>query len=262
MKRGALVHSPSGEAQRSSVTGALRSLYRLSAVLATLTVTLAAPLLYVSHLSVQLQAERALERPKSQQSEPDVSPPPFVIPSPLPFPELRALDDQRSYSFRIPNAEFSLQVSAPREWAWRALTGDVVRFAPESPSSPEPGSVLTFSSGCFGSCDDLSDNISSSLQQHIQALTRQGMTPRVTHWHVHHRGWVEYSLLTDSPEGQATLTGVSMRWEEEWLNALRCEMSAPIDYPLESEELLHLAWNQWAPLFLARCRDYKVLSWN
>lgn len=220
------------------------------------------PLYYVSSLSELIKASESSQSSASEKVEAPQAPPPFVIPQPLPFPTTRELPKQEHYRFRIPNAEFSLEVQAPEQWSWRALTSDVVRFSPKSALSPESSSVLTFSSGCFGSCDDLSQNIAESLQRHLHALNRQGITPRVTHWYVHHKSWVEYSILTDSADGQAMLMGVSMRWEEEWLNALRCEMSAPIDYPLESEELLHLAWKQWSPLFVRRCRKYKVLSWN
>ena len=97
---------------------------------------------------------------------------------------------------------------------------------------------------------------------HLRTLSRQGVNARVVHWHVHHASWLEYSLLTDNAEGQAQLTGVTLRWEDEWLNALRCEMSAPIELPFEHEEVLHLAWDLWAPLFVSRCRELKVLSWE
>jgi hypothetical protein len=227
-----------------------------------LSVSLVGPLYYVDSITEWLKMSEPEESADPQAQASQSAPPAFLIPQPLPLPMRGELPSQERSKFRIPNAEFSLSVQVPEQWEWRALTSDLVRFTPKSPLSPEPKTVLTFSSGCFGSCDDLSKNIASALQRHLHALNRQGITPRVTHWHVHHKGWVEYSILTDSADGQAMLTGVSLRSEEEWLNALRCEMSAPIDYPLESEELLHLAWRQWAPLFVLRCRNYKVLSWN
>ena len=129
------------------------------------------------------------------------------------------------------------------------------------PSAGERSTRLTFSAGCFGSCDTIEDNIANALKVYLSDLTRQGRAPRLTHWHVHHSAWVEFSVLTN--EGDTTrLTGVSVRWSPKWLNALRCEMSAPIAFPAESEEVLHLAWDMWAPLFVSRCRELKVLSWE
>jgi len=186
---------------------------------------------------------------------------PYLIPRPLPFPAPRALGGQRDYTFEIPDAEFKLRVRAPAGWAARPLSGEVVRFEPARPPADERSTRLTFSAGCFGDCDAIEDNIANALKVYLHDLTRQGRAPRLTHWHVHHSAWVEFSVLT--AEGDVTrLTGVSVRWSPRWLNALRCELSAPIDFPAESEEVLHLAWDQWAPLFVTRCRDYEVLSWE
>lgn len=186
---------------------------------------------------------------------------PYLIPRPLPFPEPRPLTGQQAYTFEIPDAEFELRVRAPAGWAARPLSGEVVRFEPARPDAAERNTRLTFSAGCFGSCDTIEDNIANALKMYLNDLTRQGRAPRLTHWHVHHSAWVEFSVLTS--EGEVTrLTGVSVRWSPKWLNALRCELSAPIDFPAESEEVLHLAWDEWAPLFVTRCREYEVLSWE
>lgn len=262
MKRSVNFDPLSSGPQASSTWRSWACFARLCGVLLILSTLLSGPLIGVERLSEVHEPSAPQEAKADEVQQALNEPPPFLIPEALPFPLDEELPKQEPYAFRIPNAEFSLEVEAPVSWAWRALTSDVVRFSPKTPMSPEPLSVLTFSSGCFGSCDDLSKNISGSLSRHLEALSRQGLTPRVTHWYVHHQGWVEYSFLTDGADGQAVLNGVSMRWEEEWLNALRCEMSAPIDYPIESEELLHLAWKQWIPLFVKRCRMYKVLSWN
>jgi hypothetical protein len=185
----------------------------------------------------------------------------YLIPRPLPFPEPAPIQGQRAYTFSIPDAEFELRVKAPVGWAARPLSGEVVRFEPARSSAQERSTRLTFSAGCFGSCDTIEDNIANALKVYLNDLTRQGRAPRLTHWHVHHRAWVEFSVLTSEGD-TARLTGVSVRWSPEWLNALRCEMSAPIDFPAESEEVLHLAWDLWAPLFVTRCRDYEVISWE
>lgn len=235
---------------------------RFSILSLIFSISLVGPFAYVNLLDQLNQKSEPTSRESSPSQSIVETLPPFVIPEPFPFPTLQELPKQERYTFRIPNAEFSLEVHAPELWEWKALTSDLVRFSPNSPTSPEPFTRFSFSSGCFGSCDDLSQNIAESLQRQLQTLNRQGITPRVMHWYVHHKSWVEYSILTDDAEGQALLTGVSIRWEEEWLNALRCEMVAPIDYPLENEEVLHVAWKQWIPLFVKRCRKYKVLSWN
>lgn len=245
-----------------SLFKALHLLTRLARLALPLVAVVTACLIGVEALDVEQQEVLKTRTTQEARKTKAQALPPLLIPEPLPFPAQLSVQDQVPYRFKVPNAEFTLEARAPRLWGWKALSGEVVRLAPSGPESPEPKSVVTVSTGCFGPCDDLSRNIANALITHLRTLSRQGVNARVVHWHVHHASWLEYSLLTDNAEGQAQLTGVTLRWEDEWLNALRCEMSAPIELPFEHEEVLHLAWDLWAPLFVSRCRELKVLSWE
>ena len=185
---------------------------------------------------------------------------PLLIPDGFPFPEVdaSAFTSEKSHTFRITDAEFTLKVSVPSKWQKFNLGTEAVRFDSGSRYSGE----VTFSTGCFGNCDTLERNIARSLSTHIRKVERQGRIPRVTHWHVHHKTWIEYSFLFRDAQGQAWLNGVTVKWSPQWLNAIRCEYLAPIDLAFENEEVLHFAWDGWAPAFIHYCRDFKVLSWE
>lgn len=186
------------------------------------------------------------------------SPPEWLTPEPLPFPSMTSLRDGMRSRFKIPAAEFKLAVERPQSWSYLELSEDQVRFQ-NSNSSEE---YVSFSAGCFGDCDRVESNIAESLASHVEHDYHRGQDPRVVHWYVHHKTWVEYSLLYRESDGRAWMTGVSVRWSPQWLNALKCTYRAPVNFPYESEQVLHLAWDIWAVEFIRYCRRYEVLSWE
>lgn len=187
-----------------------------------------------------------------------VTVPEWLIPEPLPFPKLKPLENGTVTQFKIPEAEFTISIEQPNDWSKIILAGDTVRFQPQDQMNQHS----TFSAGCFGDCDRLEQNIANSLSMHVEQDHDRGLDPRVMHWYVHHKAWVEYSLLYRKDDGSAWLSGSSLRWSEEWLNVIKCTYRAPINFPYENEEVLHLAWDIWAPEFIRYCRNYKVISWD
>jgi len=184
---------------------------------------------------------------------------PWFIPEPLPFPVVR--DDARlkRRKFELSEAGMGLSVLMPPLWKKESLDAeDQLRF--HDPAHRDE--YVRYSAGCFGSCDDLEENIAESLIRRAQRDYHKGLDPRVVHWHVHHKTWVEYSLLYRDLQGAAWLVGVSTRWSNKWLYALRCEYRASIQLPYERQEVLHLAWDVWAPQFIRFCRQYEVTSWE
>ena len=182
----------------------------------------------------------------------------WLIPEPLPFPTVTALTNATKKSFKIPEAEFKLAIQKPKPWSFMALTGDTVRFQDLSHNDE----YVSFSAGCFGDCETIEANIAESLSNHVQRDHHRGLDPRVVHWYVHHKTWVEYSLLHRENDGTAWMIGISVKWSPEWLNALKCVYRAPVIFPYESEEVLHLAWDIWAVEFIRFCRNYEVVSWD
>lgn len=183
----------------------------------------------------------------------------WINPEPLPFPTVHPEPLSSLRRFKIPDAEFHLASSIPK--AWKPVTlrsGEMVRF--QNPQ--QRGEYAVFSAGCFGACEDVERNIAESLMTFVQRDHRLGRDPRVVHWHVHHKAWAEFSLLYRNTKGETWMIGISTRWEKDWLNALRCEYRAPIHFPYEQEEVLHLAWDMWATQFIKLCRQYEVLSWE
>ena len=183
----------------------------------------------------------------------------WFIPEPLPFPVVRDDPKLSRRKFELSEAGINLSALMPPTWERISLNaGDKLRF--HDPRDREE--YVRYSAGCFGSCDDLEENIANSLTRRAQRDYHKGLDPRVVHWHVHHQTWVEYSLLYRDLEGGAWLVGVSTRWSNQWLYALQCEYRAPIDLPYERQEVLHLAWDVWAPQFIRLCRQYEVTSWE
>ena len=184
--------------------------------------------------------------------------PEWLIPEPLPFPPLTQLTGGVKSRFKIPAAEFKLSIERPQSWTLLELSEEQVRFQ-EGGKSEE---YVAFATGCFGDCDRMEENIADSLAVHVERDHHRGLDPRVVHWYVHNKTWVEYSLLYRESDGRAWMTGVSMRWSPEWLNAIKCTYRAPVLFPYESERVLHLAWDIWAVEFIRYCRQYEVLSWE
>ena len=183
----------------------------------------------------------------------------WFIPEPLPFPVVRDDPSLKLKRFELSEAGIGLSVLMPPTWKKISLDAeDQLRF--HDPSTRDE--YVKYSAGCFGSCDTLEENIAESLTRRAQRDYHKGLDPRVVHWHVHHKTWVEYSLLYRDLEGDSWLVGVSTRWSDRWLYALRCEYRAPIELPYERQEVLHLAWDVWAPQFIRFCRQYEVTSWE
>ena len=212
-----------------------------------------------------LERVKALAKAKqvriAQENEEKSKFKPIVL-EPLPFP-LMSEDSSRNRStkersFKINDAEFTLKVRTSKQWAKVNLSGEAVRFGSKDRLDGE----LIYSAGCFGPCDTIEDNIALSLSAELRRYTHQGKIPRVTHWHVHHKTWVEYSILYQDSQGQAWLHGASIRLSNQWINALKCEYTAPIDLSFQNIEILHLAWDPWVIKFIDMCRNYKVVSWE
>lgn len=183
----------------------------------------------------------------------------WLNPEPLPFPHVLPVPLEALQRFQIPDAEFSLAAAIPQNWDQAVLSsGDIVRFQ----NTEIQKEYVIYSAGCFGACEDLERNIAESLMEFVRRDHRIGKDPRVVHWHIHHKAWAEFSLLYRDSRGDAWMLGVSTRWENAWLNALRCEYRAPIHFPYEREEVLHLAWDTWVSQFIRLCRNYEVLSWE
>ena len=184
--------------------------------------------------------------------------PDWLIPEPLPFPSMTPLANGVKSRFKIPAAEFQLSIEHPDSWSLLELSEEQVRFQAEG----EGDEYAAFATGCFGDCDRMEENIAESLAAHVERDHHRGLDPRVVHWYVHNKTWVEYSLLYRKSDGRAWMTGISFRWTSEWLNAIKCTYQAPVLFPYESERVLHLAWDIWAVEFIRYCRQYEVLSWE
>lgn len=180
----------------------------------------------------------------------------LLIPNPFPFPPLRShrMVYQRK-RFSIPDAEFNIEVAILPQWKKTLLKGTIIRFHNQNILDGE----LTFSAECFGRCDQMEKNIQQGLMNALKEFFHQGRIARVVHWHVHHKTWVEFSLLYKDTNGQFWLHGMSLRAsKDEWIHGLKCDYRAPIDFSVENEEVLHFAWDEWVPTFIRMCRDYKV----
>ena len=188
--------------------------------------------------------------------------PEWLTPEPLPFPQVSQLPNTIKKRFKIPEAEFTLALQHPSSWQMIPIAGDTVRFQDAQQDPSQGQEYLSFSAGCFGDCENLESNIAESLGRHVERDYRRGLDPRVLHWYVHHKTWVEYSVLYRQSDGTAWMTGSSLRWSPEWLNVLKCTYRAPVNFPYENEEVLHLAWDHWASEFIRYCRNYEVLSWD
>ena len=188
--------------------------------------------------------------------------PEWLVPEPLPFPKVAVLPNAVKKRFKIPEAEFTLAIQHPASWELLPIAGDTVRFQDPQQNPQQGQEYVSFSAGCFGDCEKLETNIAESLAQHVERDYHRGLDPRVLHWYVHHKTWVEYSLLYRQGDGTAWMIGSSLRWSSEWLNVLKCTYRAPVNFPYENEEVLHLAWDNWAGEFIRYCRNYEVLSWD
>lgn len=206
----------------------------------------------------QLARDKEYQRSLLGQKDQDTSNLTILIPKPFPFPSYSRFTEEREETFKIPDAEFTLRISKPILWSKTNLNGETVQFRGIDRFEGE----IIFKTGCFGSCDTLDKNIANSLESKIKRYSHQGKNPRVVHWHVHHKTWVEYSILYYDSEGHPWLHGSSLRWDSSWLNALQCDYRASIDFHSENEDVLHFAWDGWAPFFVHYCRDYKVVSWE
>lgn len=200
------------------------------------------------------QRKEVIATPKSNISKQ----PEWLIPEPLPFPPFSPHPNAKRERFKIPEAEFDLAIEKPVNWTLIELAGDTVRFQ----SNREINESVTFSAGCFGDCENIEGNIAESLSRKVEQDHHRGRDPRVVHWYVHHKTWVEYSLLYRDRDGDAWMVGTSLKWSSEWLNALKCIYKAPVSFPYESEEVLHLAWDIWAIEFIRYCRKYDILSFE
>jgi hypothetical protein len=205
---------------------------------------------------LQEQTLEAVYKPASGVKETKL--PEWLIPKPLPFPTVTAHPNAQRESFKIPEAEFNLAIKKPKTWTFMALAGDTIRFQDVTHNDE----YVSFSAGCFGDCETIESNIAESLSSHVQRDHHRGLDPRVVHWYVHHKTWVEYSVLHRETDGTAWMIGISLKWSPKWLNALKCVYRAPVVFPYESEEVLHLAWDIWAVEFIRFCRNYEVISWD
>ena len=220
----------------------------------TLLASLGVRSLHLDHpkkLTVEVSQVEGIEKEGKKIAE-------WLIPEPLPFPTVAPLANATTKYFKIPEAEFKLAIQKPKAWSFMALAGDTVRFQDSSHNDE----YISFSAGCFGDCETIEVNIAESLANHVQRDHHRGLDPRVVHWYVHHKTWVEYSLLYRESDGTAWMIGTSVKWSPEWLNALKCVYRAPVIFPYESEEVLHLAWDIWAVEFIRFCRNYEVVSWD
>ena len=118
------------------------------------------------------------------------------------------------------------------------------------------------SSGCFGSCESLEDNIAESMTRRVQRDYRAGLDPHVIYWRVHHQTWNEYALLYRDSAKRIWLVGISTQWSRKWLYPVRCEYRQAIRLERMDQASLQRAWERWAPSFTKLCRDYQVTSWE
>ena len=185
-----------------------------------------------------------------------------LTPNLFPFPDSIPPRSHKRIKFAIPDAEFTLSVSIPRKWKKVNIRSDVVRFGTANLLEGE----LKFSNTYLDREPTIEENIATSLEQQMrveqQHYSYYSQSIHVLHWHIHHRTWVEYSLLYEDDQGQSWMHGVSLRWNPDWLNVIRCQYIAPVHIPQKNTELLHLAWDLWVSQFIQHCRNYEVVSWE
>ena len=185
-----------------------------------------------------------------------------LTPNQFPFPDSIPLRSHKTVKFAIPDAEFTLSVSIPQKWKKVNIRSDVVRFGTSNLLEGE----LKFSNTYLDREPTIEQNIATSLEQQITVeqhhYSYYSQSIHVLHWHIHHKTWVEYSLLYEDEEGQSWMHGVSLRWNPDWLNVIRCQYIAPVHIPQKNTELLHLAWDLWVSQFIQHCRKYEVVSWE
>ena len=243
-----------------------RSWLSLTCILFILLCLTVIGLFFIPHFSLDITSTKSkvLSSSSAQSQTSMIDLPEWLIPEPLPFPKVPDLANPVRKRFKIPEAEFTLALKHPASWQMLAIAGDTVRFQTRDQGKKlnQGQEYLSFSAGCFGDCEKLENNIAESLAQHVERDYHRGLDPRVLHWYVHHKTWVEYSLLYRQSDGTAWMIGSSVRWSPEWLNVLKCTYRAPVNFPYENEKVLHLAWDRWASEFIRYCRNYEVLSWD
>ena len=184
------------------------------------------------------------------------------MPSVLPMPSFRDTEGKRRIErFRIPDADFALQafevsVTIPEAWRKERINAESTLFFGTDRFAGE----LSYIAGCLGSCDTIKENISQSSRGQLKLFHSQGYISHLLHWQVLDQGSSEYAILYKDTKEQYWIHGASLRWEQEWINAIKCQYTAPITLQHENEEVLHLVWDRWASRFLSYCRDYQLLS--
>ena len=226
-----------------------------------------------------LREARALERGEVEQkveSEEDLwTPSPLTISDRL--SAAQPTSRWRVERFELLDAGIKIRMSLPPEWRRVPLrVPDQVRFQPLASVERKEGGVaqgregtqrprgtyVRYSSGCFGSCESLEDNIAESMTRRVQRDYRAGLDPHVIYWRVHHQTWNEYALLYRDAAKRVWLVGISTQWSRKWLYPVRCEYREAIRLERMDQASLQRAWERWAPSFTKLCREYQVTSWE
>ena len=173
-----------------------------------------------------------------------------IKPNMFPFPDSNPPHSQKKVTFNIPDAEFTLSVKIPTKWKKVNVRSDMVRFGTSDLLEGE----LKFSNTYSDREPTIEENIATSLEQHITVRDYYNQSLHVLHWHIHHQTWLEYSFLYEDPQGQSWMHGVSLRWNPEWLNVIKCQYIAPVYLPKKNKEVLHFAWDTWVSQFIHQCR--------
>ncbi len=183
----------------------------------------------------------------------------LYIPPPLPFLAPENIIGRRE-TFILPKDEVALQkfritITLPSKYQPIAMHINEQCFSADYSAD----GMVCVALACQGKCQEMKTEIANAMLRDLEKFFIQNRVVRVLHQYVHHSRSLEYSFWYTDDAGAQWFYGKTLKSRPEWLDVVSCEYFSKVELLAENDEALHLAWDEWHPMFLSYCRQLEIL---